>query len=292
MLDEFFSEYLDRVFSPDYVGMINSAREALLMYEFSLVEANLYKTMPEEMNLDAHTTKTMFEQCIRDGYAQVFRVLGIRSKVREISRMDQLLRAFKLLEDSSSSEDIIDIIVHDFYSQDEALENLLRLVVLDETFFDIVMEIELADVNHFFNRLYDLHTQKMMSQSGEATEERPDRVYLDRIQRFTEKYPQSLVGLKLASKDILFGETYEHYIAENGGDLQKLYPTRPDAVPLEFAGLAIFANIPRHELSGHIKTAITKFYNDLKFTTQTNILVDKLIAELEANGISQSNRMV
>ena len=47
MFDELFSEYLKSVFPAEYVDMINSAREALLILEFSLVEANLYKSIPE-----------------------------------------------------------------------------------------------------------------------------------------------------------------------------------------------------------------------------------------------------
>lgn len=292
MLDELFSEYLSRVFSSDYVGMINSARESLLNYEYSLCEANLYKTMPEDSDIDTFTSKVLLEQCLRDGFNQVFSVLGIRSKIHDIARMDQLLRAFKNLEESSDHESILNIIADDFYSEAELVEQLLSLVVLDTSFMDVVYEFELSDSTSFINRLYELHRQSFTSTSGEATEERPDRPYLERIQRFVDKYPQTIVAKKLASKDILFGETYQHYIAENGEELRNLYPNYPDRTPIEFLGLAFFANIQRHDLSGHVKTAITKFYNDLKFTTQTNIMVDKLIEEIENNGISQPNRVV
>ncbi len=292
MLDEFFTEYLEMVFSAEYVNMINSARESLLNYEYSLCEANLYKTMPEDSDVDVFTSKMLMEQCLRDGFKQVFAVLGIRSTIRDIARMDQLLRAFKNLEESSDHEAILNVITNDFYSEAELVEQLLSLVVLDANFMDIVYEFELSDSTGFVNRLYELHRRSFTSTSGEATEERPDRVYLDRIQRFIEKYPQTLAATKFASKNILFNATYEHYIAENNDELRQLYPNYPDRTPIEFLGLAIFANIQRHDLSGHVKTAITKFYNDLKFTTQTNILVDKLIEEIENNGISQPNRMV
>lgn len=292
MFDDFFTEYLERVFSSDYVGMINSARESLINYEYSLVEANLYKTMPEDSDIDVFSSKMLLEQCLRDGFNQVFSVIGIRSNIRDIVRMDQLLRAFKNLEESSDHESILNIITNDYNSQSDTLEQLLLLVVLDDTFMDVVFEFELTDVGDFLVRLYELHRNAFTSTSGVATDERPDRVYLDRIARFVDKYPQTLAATKFASKNILFNATFEHYIAENNDELQKLYPNYPDRTPIEFLGLAIFANIQRHDLSGHVKTAITKFYNDLKFTTQTNILVDKLIEEIENNGISQPNRVV
>lgn len=294
MFDELFTEYLFRVFPEEYAAMIMSAREALMVYEYALCEANLYKTMPEDSDIDLATSKILIQQCLKDGFNQVFAVIGIRSRLdlSDIHAMDQLLRSLKNLEESSDHEAIVNIVINDQYSQAEIIEELFKLVVLDDNFINILLEFDLTDTNDFINRLYDLHSRALLNRVGEATEERPDRTYLDRIRSFVDKYPQTIVARKFEAKQILFGQNYQHYIAENMAELQQLYPNYPDRTPIEFLGLAFFANIQRHDLSGHVKTAIAKFYNDLKFTTQTNMMVDKLIEEIERDGISQPDRMV
>ena len=281
MFDELFSEYLKSVFPAEYVDMINSCREALLSFEFSLVEANLYKSVPEHSEFTTHEAKIDFERTIRDGCYELLLMLGIRTDIRRIDKLDQLLRILRNLEDSLQNESILDILMNDEYSQSETIEKLFELVSTDNTVGNMIFEIELINTNMFFKRLYDIHLQAFTSQSGEATDERPNREYFDRIQSFVAKYPQSLVARKLTNKDILFGETLQHYIAENTPELQLQYPNHPDRCPMEFAGLAIFANTPRHEMAGTIKTAITKFYSDLKFTAKTNYLVDKFVEEIE-----------
>ena len=281
MFDELFSEYLKSVFPAEYVDMINSAREALLILEFSLVEANLYKSIPEHSEFTIHESKIDFERTIRDGFYELLLMLGVKTEIRKIDKLDQLVRILRNQETSLQSETILDILMNDEYSQSETIEKLFELVSTDNAVGNMIFEIELINTNMFFKRLYDIHLQAFTSQSGEATDERPNREYFDRIQNFVAKYPDSLVARKLNTKDILFGETLQHYIAENTEELQLQYPNHPDRCPVEFAGLALFANIPRHELSGTIKAAITKFYSDLKFTTKTNYLVDKFLEELE-----------
>lgn len=281
MFDELFSEYLKSVFPAEYVDMINSCRDALLSFEFSLVEATLYKAIPEHSEFTTHESKIDFERTLRDGFYELLLMLGIRTDIRKLNKLDQLVRILKNLEESSQSEAILDVIMNDEYSQSETIEKLFELVSITPDVGNMVFEIELINTNMFLKRLYELHVYRFTNSSGEATDERPNREYLDRIQSFVTKYPQSLVARKLAEKDILFGETYKHYLAENTEELQTLYPNYPDRCPVEFAGLAIFANTPRHEMSGAIKTAISKFYSDLKFTTKTNYLVDKFLEELE-----------
>lgn len=281
MFDILFSEYLASVFSADYVDIINSCREALINYDYSLCEANLYRCMPDETEITVHESKIELERCLRDGFNQVLLTLGIRTDIHELYKLDKLLRALKNLEDSSQHNTILDILLNDEYSQSETLEKLLELVSIDPSIANMIFNIELVNNASFFTRLNDHHLYAFRSQSGEATDERPNREYFDRIQKFLAKYPDSLVGRKSASKDILFGETIQHYIAENTEELMMLYPNHPDRCPADFAGLAVFANTPRHEMSGLIKTAISKFYSDLKFTTKTNYLVDKFIEDLE-----------
>lgn len=281
MFDELFSEYLKSVFPAEYVDMINSCREALLSFEFSLCEANLYKAIPEHSEFTTHESKIDFERCLRDGFYELLLMLGIRTDIRKLSKLDQLVRIIKNLETSTQSEAILDILMNDEYSQSETIEKLFELVTVDNSVGNLIFEIEPINTNMFFKRLYELHLQAFTNLSGEATDERPNREYLDRIQGFVTKYPESIVARKLLNKDILFGETYKHYIAENDEELKALYPNHPDRCPMEFTGLALFANIPRHELSGVVKTAITKFYSDLKFTTKTNYLVDKFLEGLE-----------
>lgn len=281
MFDELFSEYLSSVFSAEYVDMINACRETLLSFEFSLCEANLYKAIPEHSEFTVHESKIDFERCLRDGFYELLLVLGIRTDIRKLDKLDKLVRTVKNLETSLQNEAILDIIMNDEYSQSETLEKLFELVSIDANIGNLIFEIEMINTNMFFKRLYEIHLQAFTSHSGEATEDRPDRNYYDRIQAFVVKYPETLVARKLVAKAILFGETYKHYIAENTEELQLLYPNHPDRCPIEFAGLAIFANTPRHEMSGAIKTAISKFYSDLKFTTKTNYLVDKFLEEIE-----------
>lgn len=281
MFDDLFTEYLKKVFPSDYVDMIHSAREALVNFDYSLCEANLYKTMPDVSDIDVSTSKMLFEQCLRDGFNEVFMLIGIRSKIHKLIDCDTLLRAIKNLEVTTLHEEVIDLIASDEYAQAEVLEKLLELVSTDPNIADLIFDFELTENNMLFNRLYDYHLAGFRSTNGEATDVRPDRKYLDGIKNFTNKFPDTLVARKLLAKDILFGETYQHYIAENTEELQQLYPNHPDRVPCEFAGLAMFANVQRHELSSHIKIAIAKFYGDLKFTTKTNYLVDKFLEELE-----------
>lgn len=281
MFDEFFSEYLKSVFPAEYVDMINSCRETILKYEFSLCEANLYKSIPEHSEFTTSEAKIDFERCLRDGFYEILLILGIRTDIFKLNKLDLLLRTIHNLETSLQHEAILDIIMNDEYSQSETLEKLFELVSVNSSIGNLIFEIELINTNMFLKRLYELHMQAFVSQSGEATEDRPDRNYFDRIQRFIIKFPESLAARKQTSKDILYGETYKHYIAENTAELQLLYPNHPDRCPMEFAGLAVFANVPRHEMAGAIKTAITKFYSDLKFTTKTNYLVDKFLEELE-----------
>ena len=281
MLDEQFSGYLDAVFPTEYAEMINSAREAILLYEFSLVEANLYKAMPEDSDITVFESKQVLERCIRDGFKEILLAIGVRTTIVHIPDLDLLLRAFKNLEETSQHEQVVEIISSDELCQFEILEKLIELVTVNPNVGDLLFEIELIETNAFFNRLYDLHLAAYRSQSGEATEERPNKSYYERIKKFTMTYPDALVSRKLTSKDILFGETFEHYIKENEEELKLLYPNHPDRCPKEFAGLAVFANLPRHMLSTEIKKAISRFYNDLRFTTKTNYLVDKFIEELE-----------
>lgn len=281
MFDVLFTEYLNKVFPTDYTEMIHSCRESLTNMGYSLCEANLYKTMPEDSNIDVSTSKALLEKCLRDGYDEVFTAIGIRSSIFRLIDCDKLLRAIKNLEETTLHEEVIDIIASDEYSQAEILEKLLELVSTDPNIADLIFEIELIDNSILFTRLYDMHMSAYRSTSGEATDERPNREYLERIKKFSLKYPDSILTTKLNGKNILFGETYQHYIAENEEELKMLYPNHPDRVPKEFAGLAIVANVQRHDMSGHIKTAITKFYNDLRFTTKTNYLVDKFLEELE-----------
>ena len=281
MFDDLFTDYLKQVFPPEYVDMILCAREALVNFDYSLCEANLYKTMPDVSDIDVSTSKTLLEQCLRDGFKEVFMLIGIRSNIHKIQDSDKLLRAIKNLEETTMHEEVIDIIASDEYAQAEVLEKLLELVSTDPNIADLIFDFELTENNMLFTRLYDFHLAGFRSEAGEATDERPDRNYLDAIKNFTLKYPETIVARKLQAKDILFGETYQHYIAENTEELRALYPNHPDRVPCEFAGLAFFANVQRHELSGHIKSAISNFYGDLKFTTKTNYLVDKFLEEIE-----------
>lgn len=281
MFDDFFTEYLKSVFSSEYADMIHSCREALVNIGYSLCEANLYKTMPEDSDIDVSTSKMLLEQCLRDGFNEVFTALGIRSSIHKLMDCDKLLRAIKNLEETSLHEEVIDVIANDEYSQSEILEKLLELVSTDANIADLIFEFTLVDNGIFFTRLYDMHMMAYTSTSGEATDVRPDREYLDRIKHFTNKYPDCLLANSIVEKNILFGETYQHYISENEEFLKTLYPNHPDRVPKEFASLAIVGNVQRHDLRGHIKTAITKFYGDLRFTTKTNYLVDKFLEELE-----------
>ena len=91
MFDELFSEYLKSVFPAEYVDMINSAREALLNLEFSLVEANLYKSIPEHSEFTIHESKIDFERTIRDGFYELLLMLGIKTKIRKILVMSQCI---------------------------------------------------------------------------------------------------------------------------------------------------------------------------------------------------------
>lgn len=105
-------------------------------------------------------------------------------------------------------------------------------------------------------------------------------------------YPTTMVAKKIREKDILFGESFKHYITENYGMLMLYYPDRPEVVPSEFLGLALLGNLKRHELSGHLKTAISNFYNDLKYAAKANYNVDKLIQELHDHGLNKPNSLV
>ena len=280
MLDAFFTEFLDTNFPPEYVDLINSCRDSLYNYGYSLVEANLYKTMPDDSELDLLTSKMLFTQCIIDGYHELFTMFGIRTDLRDLQELDKILRAVKNLEQSLDSEKIIDLINNDELSQSETLEELLMLSLPGVDLNEVMFNIELVKGNDFFNKIYTHHLDRYTNIQGEASDERPNREYLNRIRDYISKHPQTIVAQKYASKDILFGETYKHYIAENTAELELLYPTSIDKVASEFVGLAIFANIQPHELVGHVKTAISKFYNDLKFTTQTSYLVDKFMEEM------------
>lgn len=285
MLDDFFTEFLTINFPPEYVDLINNCRDSLYNYGFSLVEANLYKTMPDNMDVDLFTSKTLFTQCIIDGYKEVFIQLGIRTELRDLQELDKILRAVKGLEESHDHELILEIINNDERSQSDVLEDLLQHALPTINLTEVVFNIELINPDEFIERVYQHHLDLYRSKTGEATSDRPNREYLDRVKEFIIKYPDTIVARKYQSKDILFGETYAHYLGENTDELLLLYPTSLDKVPSEFIGLAIIANIQPHDLTGHVKTAIAKFYNDLKFTTQTSYLVDKFM-----EGMSYDNR--
>lgn len=290
MLDTSFTEFLNTNFPMEYVNLVNSCRDSLYNYGFSLVEANLYKTTPDTTEFDLLTSKLLFTQCIIDGYHSLFMMFGIRTSLRDLQELDKILRAIKNLEESSDSETILEIINDDEYSQSETLEKLLDMGSAGMNMDEVLFSIELIKGNDFFNRLQVHHQHLFINQMGEASDERPDRVYLDKVRDYASKFPETILARKLMSKDILFGETYQHYIAENKPELDLLYPTSIDKVASEFVGLAIIANVQRHDLSGHVKTAITKFYGDLRFTTKTNYLVDKFIEGLEYE--HQSTSMV
>lgn len=277
MLDDFFTDFLNINFPPEYVDLINNCRDSLYNYGFSLVEANLYKTIPDNMGIDLFTSKALFTQCIIDGYTEVFIQLGIRTGLRDLQELDKILRAVKNLEESHDHEVILETINNDERTQSEILEDLLMFALPAMDLTEVLFNIELINGNAFINKFYEHHLDLYRSKTGEATSDRPDRVYLDRVKDFILKYPETLVARKYNSKDILFGETFRHYIDENAEDLMLFYPTAADKVVSEFVGLAIIANIQPHDLTGHVKTAISKFYNDLKFTTQTSYLVDKFM---------------
>lgn len=281
MLDDFFTEYLNKVFSPDYAAMINSCRQTLIDQGYTSCEADLYKAMPETADVDVLSSKMLFEQCLRDGFNEFFLQIGIRSKIVKLSDMEQLLRAVANLEGSLCHEDILSVIGNEYYSLDETLEHLFALVVIDPQFSQVMFEFELSDSSNFINRLYDIHKAAYTSSKAEEPAKRLKDDYIARVKEFTDKYPDSLLSKRILNKQILPGKKFDHYIQENEAELLAHYPTGHDKPPIDFMGLAIYANIQRFELSGHVKTAITKFYGDLRYTTKTNFLVDKVIEELE-----------
>lgn len=277
MFDTLFTEYLDAVFPSDYVGHINSCREALVNYNYSGCEANLYKAMPDIAELDTFKAKTMFEQCLLDGFKEVFMLIGFRTNTRKLADLDKLLRAFKNLEDSEAHEDILAVLHSDEYGKLETLEKLLELFSLDQNIADMIFEIEFIKDSYFFTLLHDIHLQASTSVSGEATDERMNDAYKKSVLRFMTKYPEAIVSRGYVDKNILFGEEFSHYIDENADALRLLYPNHPELAPIEFAGMAAFGNVPDHLLAGAIKTAISKFYGDLRFSTKTAYLTDKFM---------------
>ena len=140
MFDDLFTDYLKQVFPPEYVDMILCAREALVNFDYSLCEANLYKTMPDVSDIDVSTSKTLLEQCLRDGFKEVFMLIGIRSNIHKIQDSDKLLRAIKNLEETTMHEEVIDIIASDEYAQAEVLEKLLELVSTDPNIADLIFD--------------------------------------------------------------------------------------------------------------------------------------------------------
>lgn len=293
MYDVEFSSYLERVFPPEFVSQIQSAREALIHYNYSLVEANLFKTMVGYEISDTLSSKMLMLQCLRDGFKDVFNTIGVRYNGSDVKQMDYLLRALYLLENSTQHKEILGIIDSETDTLIDVVENLLSLVTVDDSNMDVLFEFELMESNNFLNRLKDIHEYFLTNEeyAGDIPEPLSEE-YKSRINTYLMMYPTTMVAKKIREKDILFGESFKHYITDNYGMLMLYYPDRPEVVPSEFLGLALLGNLKRHELSGHLKTAISNFYNDLKYAAKANYNVDKLIQELHDHGLNKPNSLV
>lgn len=157
MYDVEFSSYLERVFPPEFVTQIQSAREALILYNYSLVEANLFKTMVGYEISDTLSSKMLMLQCLRDGFKDVFNTIGVRYNGSDVKQMDYLLRALYLLENSTQHKEILGIIDSETDTLIDVVENLLSLVTVDDSNMDVLFEFELMESNNFLNRLKDIH---------------------------------------------------------------------------------------------------------------------------------------
>lgn len=281
MFDDLFTEFLMKVYPHEYVDMINSAREALLRYDYSLVEANLYKTSPEDSDIDIHTSKMLMEQCIKDGFNQVFSAIGVRATLNNISEMDCVLRAFRNLEESTDHKSILDVINREAISNEERIIELLMMFTLDSNIHNCVFGISLMDPDITISRLYDYHMEGFIDTYGTASDERVDPEKMQQLMNFVDQNPQTILAKRFQERNLLMDRDFAFYIEDNRDELLKLYPTFPKRTPIEFLGFAILAGVPFFEISGTVKTAISKFYGDLRFTTQTNVLVDKLMQDVQ-----------
>ena len=279
MLDEYFSSYLHTCYPPEYVDMINSCREALLLYEYSYMESQLYKTIPQESDITIFDSKLLFEQALRDGFNEIFRALGLRSYLTALKDMDMLLRTIKNLETSDDHEYILQIIHNDELSISELFEELIVKFNFDGNFGDIIFFIELAPDSVFFERLEKLHVEKLNS-TDDANDETPEPLnpqYIKRIREFNELYPESLAVKKYLDNKIKLYDSLENYFVALKDDLTSYYPTDPSSAAYAIISIMNYANVEIHKVIGSAKDTAMNFYNDLRFTRQVNIKIDAII---------------
>lgn len=286
MYDLQFSSFLEKSFSPDYVDMINLYRETIYEYGDSSLESMLYLSLPEISDFELAQAKAVFESAIRSKFYHLLEQFGFKTDITELYKLNSLIRAIRALEDSLDHSTIAMICENAILDPMEKVEELLIWVTLNKQIGEILMSVEIEDIGDFISNVHELHSEFIVSQSGEATDERPDKTKIDRIKKYKQLFPETLVTKLLNDGDIVFGIELKELMEIIGEDLTLMMPAYPRIVVENFVGVAILTGIPYYEYNTTLKTLIRKHFTNLRFNQTLCLELDKLMQE-KGNEIGQ-----